>query len=183
MKIKSSWGFTLIELIVVIVILGILAAVAAPKFMDLQGDAKASAIKGMEAALKSMDQLVYSKAVIEVKETQASTTITIDSEEIPLTKGHVIAEKLQFEEYMKILLDVDSDNEWKVCFFSWGIADGKTWPNGVTHSKESTWFFIPDSNKNRCGQYMESSGGTCAVYYEQYDTTGETAVKSITSGC
>ena len=65
---KSSRGFTLIELIVVIVILGILAAVAAPKFMDLQSDARASTLKGMEAALKSMDQMVYGKAVLEGKE-------------------------------------------------------------------------------------------------------------------
>lgn len=46
--------------------------------MDLHGDAKASAIKGMEAALKSMDQMVYSKALLEGKETQKSAYITID---------------------------------------------------------------------------------------------------------
>ena len=41
---KRQQGFTLIELVVVIIILGILAVTAAPKFINLQGDARLSAL-------------------------------------------------------------------------------------------------------------------------------------------
>ena len=62
--IRRQFGFTLIELVVVIVILGILAATAAPKFMDLQGDARVSALSGLSGAVKSAINLSYSKAIL-----------------------------------------------------------------------------------------------------------------------
>ena len=62
---KKQSGFTLIELVIVIIILGILAVTAAPKFLNLQDDAKAAAAQGVQAALQSASSLVYSKAALE----------------------------------------------------------------------------------------------------------------------
>ncbi|WP_158965638.1 prepilin-type N-terminal cleavage/methylation domain-containing protein [Paraglaciecola sp. L3A3] len=61
---QQQRGFTLIELIIVIVILGILAVTAAPKFIDIQGDARAATLQGVKAALQGGAQLVYAKSAI-----------------------------------------------------------------------------------------------------------------------
>ena len=67
-----SSGFTLIELIVVIVILGILAVSAAPRFINLQSDARAATLKALMGAVKSANSMILGKAVIHGANTKYS---------------------------------------------------------------------------------------------------------------
>lgn len=61
---KNQGGFTLIELIMVIVILGILAAIAVPKFVDLSDSANASKCKANQAAVEAAASIAYADSAI-----------------------------------------------------------------------------------------------------------------------
>ncbi|MFT5118499.1 MAG: MSHA pilin protein MshA [Kiritimatiellia bacterium] len=62
-KINKQTGFTLIELIMVIVILGVLSAFALPRFADLGGEAREASISGLAGSLKAASNIAHAQSL------------------------------------------------------------------------------------------------------------------------
>lgn len=148
-------GFTLIELVIVIVILGILAVTAAPRFIDLQGDAQRSTLDGVKAAMQGGAQLVYAKAAIAgIQDSSVNNnnqTVNVGGSDVPTLFGYPRAQAMNQVALLTAWLDMNvqagnnGDADWIVVSGRGGEdADGGNpptgsfaiYPNGYTYQGE-----------------------------------------------
>lgn len=169
-------GFTLVELIIVIVILGILAVTAAPRFIDLSGDATASTLQGARAALQSGSQLVYARSAIAGEQRNASarnasSRVAVGGETVETDFGYPDAEQARANNlvgWVQITLGNNGD-----FVFVLGNADADTPDVGA-------FGLVPSAIASN---YDFSSDNCHVIYTEATDADSTPVVTASTDDC
>ncbi len=85
-------GFTLIELVIVIVILGILAAAALPRFSDLSTDARVAAVNGLAGSVRSAAAIAHATQL--AKGLGSGTLVSLEGQAVLMSNGYPTASNM-----------------------------------------------------------------------------------------
>ncbi|MBY5922502.1 type II secretion system protein [Ferrimonas balearica] len=160
---KRQQGFTLIELVVVIIILGILAVTAAPKFINLQTDARIATLKGAKGALQGANALVYSKAALSSQENATGGSVKIDSDGTTVTTeyGYVAATAADLTKILEGDVETLAD-EATAATKEWGLINGtdevKVVPQGFKGS-QNCYLLYSEAASDAAPQYAITDTG------------------------
>jgi len=165
---SKNRGFTLIELVIVIIILGTLSATAIPKFINLKTDSKIATLETVQGAMESALQLVYSRAVIK-SQSSGDGSIDINGVNLPLYNGYPAVDGtdsvIELNEQVKAWLDIDSVDA------ATAKADKNAAPFYTAKSTAKNYIFIFFSSDRD----QMSSSFKCQLRYENPITTTPTA--------
>ena len=174
---QQQSGFTLIELIIVIVILGILAVTAAPKFIDIQGDATASTLKGVRGALQGGSQLIYAKSAIASEQRNPATTLTTGGQAVATKFGYPDAD-LATTDTLKGWVDIGTD-------FTLLVGTEATTAT-ISAPVVGTFAITPAGGNPTTIDYSVTveGGNSCHVLYTESSEVGVAPlIVSATGGC
>ena len=100
-------GFTLIELVIVIVILGILASVAIPKYEDMREQARVATLKGQLGSIRSSIAIQYARNALNGNATFPALDGTIFAD------GHVPKDPVSSSSTVKTTPGIDNAGGWQ----------------------------------------------------------------------
>lgn len=165
---KKQSGFTLIELIIVIVILGILAVTAAPQFFNFGSDARESTVRGMEGSVKAAADLVYARSAIDGVE-QQSTAGDASEDEIVVAYGYPEASENGIIAALNASFGAGGD---------WVFAEGEEGTEDVPAVRIGPFGFNDYSATTDYAQI-----NACYVQYIQATAAERAQITAVLTGC